>query len=197
MRVRILEGGAGSGNFGHAGRPGKRGGSTVGTSIRSIRAAVLNHKDGKEHSILLDSTGKVLGEKSGDEESVGMFETPALQDSTAALTAHHSHPYDSPPSLGDMLVLANNPGLKSIGVHSDTASYIVDSVTPDRRALYFAVKDSYGNARIAAIDSADVNPDRNVDKKVFNRAVATSALAELSAKQLIRYRRIPYKVAVK
>lgn len=57
---KIINGGKGSGNFGHSGRPGKVGGSGKGDIVSASRAQGLEHIDG-EHPGLVSSPDSNLG----------------------------------------------------------------------------------------------------------------------------------------
>jgi hypothetical protein len=59
----IMKGGPGSGNFGHAGRPGKRGGSSSGGSFRSGGVTFDPHKENDEIKALKEMHKDVTPEK--------------------------------------------------------------------------------------------------------------------------------------
>ena len=164
--------------------------SSGGGSVSAAMSEVLGHSDGMEHSVLVDQTGEFLGTSVGDEESVNTFVTPRLKDSSEKLVGHHSHPFDTPPSLSDVLHLAENPGLAEIWAHSKEASYRVTAVASDRDQLYFATKDAYGDARIKLIDEM-MDTDVKLPREEMYRRQAENALGMLAEKGLIEYERVP------
>lgn len=147
-------------------------------------------KDGKEHLVVTDRDGKVIGFNVGNDESVDypsdlrtLVNTPG-----AGLTSHHTHPYDSPPSMSDILNLSDHVGVDALQVYSEAASYRV-TVVGDRRDLYFAAKKAYSDSYIKLVDRA-IGGEKLTPEYV-NYHTAEVALKDLVDKGLIKYERRP------
>lgn len=93
----LVHGGPGSGNFGHAGRPGEVGGSGPGGGIKAIPTADIKTALSKsvETAWIIDQ-GKVIDVAVGDEKEVSSGIDPFEKVSV------HTHPTDLPPSPGDI-----------------------------------------------------------------------------------------------
>jgi DNA topoisomerase-1 len=162
-------------------------------SVKDIRNELLSQTDGNEHSILTDVYGVVIGRMAGDPESVDTFKDPRLRQSGAGLVNHHSHPFDTPLSMGDMLHLAMEPGLETIYAHSKEHAYRARDISGDKDKLYREVKDAYGKAHSKELDKfitekpPVTDEAREVRRRRFYNDIASTALADLSAKGLIDY----------
>ena len=201
-KTLIVHGGKGSGNFGHAGRPGLQGGSSkagMPDHVLQFRNEVLGHGGNPktEYSVTTDKYGNVIGRVEGEdgEQSVMRLDSPRMSDSKDHLINHHNHPFDAPHSLGDMIGIAMNDGLKEQWVHSKETSYhvtIPDHV--DRHDLWVAVKDAYGNAHTRALDRYLEHPEGTPrpPKEVSYTREAHEALKELANKGLIEFESVSF-----
>lgn len=86
---RLLNGGKGSGNFGHAGRPGKVGGSSssgasVGADEPKIIAQLVESPKSSYAGDLVDTTGEVLKSRVGGGEGIGEALAEAYEDEARA-----------------------------------------------------------------------------------------------------------------
>lgn len=104
------------------------------------------------------------------------------------LTNHHTHPYDSPPSMSDILNLSDHEGVDTLQVYSEAASYKV-TISGDRRDLYFATKKAYSDSYIKLVDRAIKG--EKLTPEYVSYHTAETALKDLVAKGLIKYERIP------
>lgn len=103
-----VKGGAGSGNFGHAGRPGEVGGSAplgVGGKLQSIKEKedAIRYITSHEESLIVDGDGKIIIEKRGETERVKYSdkELDTIQ-GTKNLILTHNHPIVASISNGDL-----------------------------------------------------------------------------------------------
>lgn len=169
---------------------GREGGGGSPVSVSEHRNSVLGHKDGKEYLVLTDHAGKVIGTSAGEGESVSNPKTDRLSDPSENLINHHNHPYDSPPSMADVLQLGTHVGLRSVYAHSEEATYHIKAIG-DRRELYHAAKDEYGEARIKVIDK--MLDGESMSREEVHRQTADIALKSLSDKGLIEYKVTKHK----
>ena len=111
---RLQKGSSRSGNFGHAGRPGLVGGSApIGyqpTTLRLQKEIASQTKKmkplTKEKAVILDSTGKIIKEFEGDEDTVEFDEEedwPLMKDQIVI----HNHPDGEPLSSDDFMLFIN------------------------------------------------------------------------------------------
>jgi hypothetical protein len=166
-------------------------GSKFSRGVLSLRGELLTPTDGRERLILVDSKGAVLDKVLGTKgEEVEAPQNPRLRDPNENLTTHHNHPWDAPPSQGDMLRLGLEPGLASIYVHSPEASYYV-APKVDRDTLYRAVKTAYGDAHTELMADVIANPPAPDQREAVRRQVhsqtAQTALDRLASEGAIDY----------
>lgn len=126
-----IKGGPGSGNFGHTGRPGKRGGSAPSITasfmlsarglekVRSIEKNFWHQTkgDGRERGAIMSLDGEVFDTAVGIEDSVNLdIEGAAefFEEDSIALT--HTHPVAVPFSPQDIRVFARFDELKVMRV---------------------------------------------------------------------------------
>lgn len=132
-----LKGGPGSGNWGHAGRPGAKGGS----ALRSVAMSITTGPDYKVRQASVKGISQVLkhGLKTGNEAIVGYDKEgksidgmPTGDNNSCSATAvihpdtHitiHNHPSSSSFSDGDLIVLMKNPGKHMMVVGHDGTIY--------------------------------------------------------------------------
>lgn len=146
-------GGPGSGNWGHKGRPGQRGGSlprgTGGTGLlagllpgaaQAIEAAfskcaAVGEEKGVELGILIDTEGRVLRETVGEAGIVmDLKKVPSDAENSV-----HNHPESGGFSSGDVNYLLTNAGLKNeFVVDSEGTRYRISKTdkTPTPGELY-------------------------------------------------------------
>jgi hypothetical protein len=176
---------------------GGQGSIEVGSfpSIKEIHADLTGRGDGKEHSILVDSSGKVVGKISGDPEGVDIPDNPRNNDPSARMELHHNHPYDMPPSQGDLLMFEAHPGVAVGYAHTPSEIHRFEALTDDRRGLYLAAQKAYTDAKYAELDKIDfegmTSEQRAAAKKQVYRASHETALKQLVSEGWIRYDRMP------
>jgi hypothetical protein len=107
--INLLEGGKGSGNFGHRGRPNLVGGSAQGVKTAlgtngMLAAEIAEWGDGvpkNETGFILDTDGKVLFRQGGNEISVTWNKEQVRAARGKILTHNHPKGYDTSFSEGD------------------------------------------------------------------------------------------------
>lgn len=124
-----LKGGAGSGNIGHAGVPGKRGGSAPkGIDPIFLSSFVIEDvlkfgkKTGKEKLIAMDKDGNKLGETKGEPHQVSTKRIDKLEN---VFITVHNHPESAGFSLSDFATFANDKTTHMIAVGHDGTSYLL------------------------------------------------------------------------
>jgi len=151
--VDILKGGKGSGNFGHSGRPGERGGSGDGWSDKP---------EGEKNEI--------RAEMRSDARAVVSNLTDTIHEIDGALSTNYSEGYSFSPSQMDMLTDRRNftdaaRELKEIGL----------KVTPKLRSLLNrAARESKVAAkyheRVQRFTSEDANWSRKASESMWAKA---------------------------
>lgn len=157
-----VKGGLGSGNFGHAGRPGERGGSApkgstatnLQTALRNAESAIRGRSD--EHLYLFDRDGNEIFSTVGNAESVGI----ASGVETTGATMTHNHPVDPTrldyaPSLstGDIRSALDHR-LAQVRAVGDRFDYVMD-FSPDiflDRDLENSIREQAGILRTEVVD---------------------------------------------
>lgn len=142
-RESFREGGPGSGNFGHAGRPGEVGGSGGGGGNNIIHGNLRSatHSDGKERMNIVGSDGSILSEKVGSNSQLHLTtEDITVLNANKGSKYIHSHPSDGSFSDDDICV-AMKYNINSMEV-----------ITPNYIATLKAPKDGYGTISVEKID---------------------------------------------
>lgn len=167
--------------------------STLPTEAEPFRNELLGYGDDRERLILVDSQGNVLDRVVGTEgEEVATSSNLRLRDSNEKLTSHHNHPWDAPPSQGDVLRLGLEPGLSDIYVHSSEASYHV-APGVDRDTLYRATRSAFGSAHNAELDKLlfgtipATDETREAVRRRMHVATSQVALEQLAGDGVIYY----------
>lgn len=187
----------------HAGRPGKRGGSAPGSSkpaeklsVTAIRDELLAHgtEGNIEYGLVTDGEGNVISRTKGEEEKVDLL-AGIVEHKYKELITHHTHPFDSPPSVGDLATFGMKDNQKVMYAHSPIATYKVTKISDD---LYFKSKDAYTDARQSLFESLpdgfqSLPPEKRepIRRKMYFDT-ATIALAQLVKDGVIKYEVIPY-----
>jgi len=136
---RYKEGGPGSGNFGHAGRPGMRGGSAPKGG--GAWSPVIEQKEQEiinapiEHGIVVAEDGTVLVETSGRSNSIKFTWEETSKMKGAILT--HNHPNGTTFSGADVqLALSNNvAALRAVGVRDGRKLRYILKLGPQVREM--------------------------------------------------------------
>lgn len=126
--IVALKGGEGSGNFGHAGRPGEVGGSAPsgeGGNLQSIKdkEEEIRSISNFEKSAIFDNEGNLILEKSGGTNNVIFTkeESQAIKENGNAILTHN-HPFVASFSNGD-IVFAADHNLQEIRVVDEKYAY--------------------------------------------------------------------------
>ena len=137
------KGGPGSGHWGHLGRPGKVGGSAPSELSRwehrnpKIKQIIkefskADRKSKIEHLIIVDSGGKILLNKTGNENSVAFTdqEMDMVKKATMSrrVTMIHNHPTGSPLSIDDVSMLLELGAHEIIAVGNRTTYSMVNKL---------------------------------------------------------------------
>ena len=165
----IALGGSGSGHFGHAGRPGKRGGSAPkGAGV----LGAIGRCSGRdtEYLVVLDGSGTIIEEHDGDAESVG----DRLPD--AAKVTVHNHPEPVTFSPSDLEVFIS---------HGLTDQYVVDS---NNTVYHLSKTEDTPTAR-------ELFPDK-MDPGAYARDLVRSAHSDIYQKYLTGWIKDPENVVI-
>lgn len=138
-RVITFKGGDGSGNFGHAGRPGKQGGSARARGESSVSAVLAdwekqNYKKEIEHGLAVASDGYVIFNVVGEKDRIDLSDKQEGLLRGAIFTHNHPWGWEYPQnhvlragtsfSPGDVIVFADK-GLREIRAISPRYTHIL------------------------------------------------------------------------
>lgn len=209
--VPMCQGGEGSGNFGHEGRPGEVGGSGPGGGI-SERASKAISKYGdqlrnekKERIIVLDKFNEPLLDKSGSKHEINlskddMYSLLGEQN----LVSIHNHPDDVPHSEADISFAARTQSDHAIVV-TGNHDYIIspsdkgwsavsfrDEIHPAISSEYESRKGKYmdlffkeGGTREKMNSRANQKLLRDLDRRCFEEVYS-----ELDKKGVIKFTKV-------
>ena len=144
--LTLEKGGAGSGHWGHTGRPGKVGGSASSNIRRwngrselfksELKAFTKKYHDAEtEHAIGLTSSGTVLFENHGEAHSVGFSDDDLSRMREAMTTGEkvsviHNHPGGDTLSVQDSIFMFANGFSEIIAIGSDTTYSLENKMAP-------------------------------------------------------------------
>ena len=172
--IMFLQGGKGSGNFGHAGRPGKVGGSAKGGSgsedegwyIKKIVAEKV------EHLAFFTKDGYIISRSSGNEEAVTVKSEHIPDIRKEATLSVHNHPGGWSSFSGNDHKANHNLGIEkmiAVGVYKGQPIKYTFEVGEDYLSLSTStVEQFYRSARIVAKQSGKKLLDAGMDIEEVN-----------------------------
>lgn len=167
-------------------------GSSKGGQWTSVGQSLLKAASGAgpraEAAVITDVHGKELTPRTlGLDEGVELPKHADLRNPKAELVHHHTHPFDSPPSQGDLLTTADNPGIKKAVVHSTTGTYEVEILQHD--AVWRKGRDVFAEVATREID-AQLAGGPKLGRQEHYRKVNTAALNKLQDLGILKWRKL-------
>jgi len=157
----------------------------VGESLLSTASGAGSNA---EASVITDIHGKELTPRTlGLDEGVEIPKHPDLYNPKAELVHHHTHPWDSPPSSGDLLLSASRPGIKKSVVHTPGSTYEFEILQHDR--VWREGRDVVSDIRIKELDR-QLEGGPKLDRKEHYRKINTESLNKLQELGMLKWKEI-------